>query len=233
MSFAQSSSSFSSSASSTQPPVFPSATARLPVLPPHTVRLQLHVPDVETPIRVNADCLQEIYDEMREKLHNKHPSVILPETSDFTTVSPYVLGDRTLLTEAQLQLLAKDTHVWLLPLCIMIKVPGRQEPTWCDAYSMAGIGADLDLSDGVMWSITPPTVATLSSPHIIHSWSELASLRHPITLFAVWDWCPVPLELQRIISPHIDAKGGTCNICQRRLTHHSHLAPFAPFVHGQ
>ncbi len=210
---------------------------------PHIVRLQVHVTGVEKTLQCHADSVEELRTETLDKLEGKELQVTLPQPIEFSIVPPSADDDapsvtvRPLLTDAQLWSLSKNTSVWVLPhpnpTSVRIVLPGVAEPILSAAFSLPHLHTALAeqlthsgsaLSEGVSFSLTAPTAAA-PAPRSLHSWSEVTSLPAPVTLFAVWRWCAVPLSVQRLIHPQLDAERGTCGICKRPFAHQAHLGP--------
>ena len=229
----------------------PAPTAAAQATEQRIVRLLVHVSGVEKPLVVYAETVDELRTGLVEKLTDKGLDV--PEPLLFTSVPPSSAEDaassqasqRSLLTDAHLQSLAKNTPVWLLPppppLAVQVVMPGREAPLVCAARSLTDLQASFEqqlqqsgggLSDGVLFSATAPT-ASAPSPPSVASWAEVEQqapaqpAAAPVKLYAVWHWCTVPLAMQRLINPNINVEHGMCSICNKPLAHPSHLKPTA------
>jgi len=211
-------------------------------LQPRIVRLQVHVPGVEHALQVHADSVEELRTELQEQLASKQPEVALPRPLDFSILPP--VGDdevaymeRPTLIDEQLWSLPKNTRVWVLPppqpFRVHVVLPTQNVSFLCSALSLSELeqelaqqlaGKGLALSEGVFFSATVPTTSA-PQPLAVNSWADVQSLPAPVTLYAVWRWCFVPLRLQKLINTQLDVENGVCAICTRPLKHHAHFAP--------
>jgi hypothetical protein len=182
------------------------------------------VSGTEKPFKVHAESVEELQTEVQTKLKNKHPQVAIVLPLRFTTASPGCAARPLVETDKQVWALSNDTLVWLLPpvsIEVRVTMPGQLEPIVCVAHSLDSLQDALrrqqpNLSDGVFFTVASASAA-------VTSWDEVKSLSEPVVLFAAWHWCAVPLKLQLIVNPQLDAANGTCAICSRPLAHHAHL----------
>jgi hypothetical protein len=191
------------------------------------VRLYAHLPGVDKALKVHAESVEELQADLQKKLKAKHPEVAIVPPLQFTTAPPGCAARPALEIDEQMWALADDTSVWLLPtptsLQILVTVPSVSAPVTCVAYSLISLQHALKiqqpkLSEGVFFTTTDATSASA-----VGSWDEVMSLPSPVQLFAAWHWCAVPLNLQLLINPQLDAAHGICAICSRPLAHNAHL----------
>jgi len=224
-----------SSAASVSPAVVSS-----PVMSSRTVAVLVHGAGSAKGIRCRVESVAVLRSELAALLEERELPQ-LPEGVRFSSAAEAdAEGNRAELVDAELWTLVDGTAVYVLPppppKAVRVFMPPSfsEAPVQCAADQLAdllaSLGEQLQAAGGrlfderVHFSVTQPTPAA-PSPAALTA-ADYAALAADSALFAVFEWCPAPLSVQRMLlaGAELDMES-TCRICSRVLAHQAHLKP--------